>query len=101
MGFVKRKLLELDRYIGNTHHRGRLWDNRNHRQTMTIGDQSATTFHDDVTHGIHLAMGSIGRPCRTIQGSARHMSLVTVQALREVSICDEARPTAQAVLFKL
>src|SRR6218665_3161392 len=33
--------LELDRYIGNTHHRGRLWDNRgrlwdnrNHRQMM-------------------------------------------------------------------
>jgi len=22
--------VELDRCIGNTHHRGRLWDNRNH-----------------------------------------------------------------------
>src|SRR6218665_581872 len=45
--------LELDRYIGNTHHRGRLWDNRNHRnhrQMMTIGDQSVPMFHDDVTH---------------------------------------------------
>src|SRR6218665_3950780 len=27
--------LELGRYIGNTHHRGRLWDNRKHRQMMT------------------------------------------------------------------
>src|SRR6218665_3656558 len=46
-------ILELDRYIGNTHHRGRLWDNRNHRnhwQMMTIGDQSVPMFHDDVTH---------------------------------------------------
>jgi len=45
--------LELDRYIGNTHHQGRLWDNRNHgnhRQMMTIGDQSVPMFHDDVTH---------------------------------------------------
>ena len=42
--------LELDRYIGNTHHRDRLWDNRNHRQMMTIGDQSVPIFHDDVTH---------------------------------------------------
>src|SRR6218665_3067620 len=48
-----RHILELDRYIGNTHHRGRLWDNRNHRnhrQMMTIGDQSVPMFHDDVTH---------------------------------------------------
>ena len=28
--------VELNRYIGNTHHRGRLWDNRNHRQMMTV-----------------------------------------------------------------
>src|SRR6218665_205559 len=45
--------IELDRYIGNTHHRGRLWDNRyhrKHRQMMTIGDQSVPMFHDDVTH---------------------------------------------------
>jgi len=27
----KVSILELDQYIGNTHHRGRLWDNRNHR----------------------------------------------------------------------
>src|SRR6218665_1818702 len=69
-----RSRLELDRYIGNTHHRGRLWDNRNHRnnrQSMTIGDQSVPMFHDDVTLRIHLAMGSIGHPCSTtIQGSA-------------------------------
>src|SRR6218665_2537149 len=41
-GLINSKSLgvELDRYIGNTHHRGRLWDNRNHRQMMTIGDQS-------------------------------------------------------------
>ena len=45
-----------------------------------------------VTHWIHLAMGSIGHLCRTIQGSARHLSLMTVQELREVSICVEARP---------
>src|SRR6218665_3954902 len=36
-------------------------------------------------------MGSIGHPCRTIQGSVRHPSLMTVQALRKVSICDEVR----------
>src|SRR6218665_128737 len=62
-------LLELDRYIGNTHHRGRLWNNRNHRnnrQSMTIGDQSVPMFHDDVTHRIHLAMVSVGHPCSTI-----------------------------------
>src|SRR6218665_1845217 len=44
-------------------------------------------------------MGSIGHPCRTIEGSAWHLSLMTVQALREVSICDEAKPTTHAVLF--
>src|SRR6218665_219376 len=45
--------LKLDRYIGNTRHRGRLWDNRkhrNHRQMTTIGDQSVPMFHNDVTH---------------------------------------------------
>ena len=31
---------------------------------MTIGDRSVPMFHDDVTHWIHLAMGSIGHPCR-------------------------------------
>src|SRR6218665_18871 len=43
---------ELDRYIGNTHHRCRLWDNRyhrNNRQLMTIGDQSVPMFHNDIT----------------------------------------------------
>ena len=50
---------------------------------MTIGDQSVPMFHDDVTHWIHLAMGSIGHPCRTIQGSVRHPSLMTIQALRK------------------
>src|SRR6218665_652289 len=93
--------LELDRYIGNTYHRGQLWDNRNHRQMMTIGDQFVPMFHDDVTYRIRIAMGSIGHPCRNIQGSARYMSLMTVQALREVSICDETRPTTHAVLFEL
>src|SRR6218665_3699303 len=96
--------VERDRYLGNTHHRGRLWDNRNHRQMMTIGDQPVPLFHGDVTHSIHLDMGSLGHPCRTIQGSARHLSLTTVQALREVSICDEStqsRPTTHVVLFKL
>src|SRR6218665_3173626 len=61
--------LELDRCIGNTHHRGRLWDNRNHRnnrQLMTIDDRSVLMFQDDVTHRIHLAMGSIDHPCSTI-----------------------------------
>ena len=67
---------------------------------MTIGDQAVPMFHDDVTHCIHLAMGFIGHPCRTIQGSVRYLPLMTVQALREVSICDEARPTTHAVLFK-
>ena len=36
---------------------------------------------DDVTHWIHLAMGSIGHPCRTIQGPTRYLPLMTVQAL--------------------
>src|SRR6218665_3991029 len=83
-------MLELYRYIGNTHYRGRLWDNRNHRQMMTIGDQSMPMFYDDVTHRIHLAMGSIGHQCSTIQGSTRYLSLMTVQALREVSVFDQA-----------
>ena len=38
--------LELDRYIGNTHHRVRLQDNP---QTMTIGDQFMPMFHNEVT----------------------------------------------------
>src|SRR6218665_3736346 len=59
---------------------------RNNRQSMTIGDQSMLMFHDDVTHRIHLAMSSIGHPCSTTQGSARYLSLMTVQALREVYI---------------
>src|SRR6218665_4015023 len=42
-------MVELDRYIANPHHRGRLWDNRYHRQMMTIGDQCVPMFHDDVT----------------------------------------------------
>src|SRR6218665_1980761 len=44
-------------------------------------------------------MGSIGHPGRIIQGSLRHMSLMTVQALREVSICDDNNPcsTVQAL----
>src|SRR6218665_286241 len=74
---------ELDQYIGNTHHRCRLWDNRyhrNNRQLMTIGDQSVPMFHNDVTHRIHQAVGSIGHPCSrpTIQSSARYLSLMTV-----------------------
>src|SRR6218665_2638703 len=56
---------------------------------MTIGDQSVPMFHDDVTHQIHLAMSSIGHPCSTIQGSAQYLSLMTVQALREVSVFDQ------------
>ena len=68
---------------------------------MTIGDQSVPMFHDDVTHRVHLAMGSIGQPCRTIQGPVHCLSLMTVQVLREVSVFDEARPTTHAVLFKL
>src|SRR6218665_29807 len=43
-------IVELDRYIGNTHHRGRLWDKWNHRQMMTIVDKSMPMLHDDVTH---------------------------------------------------
>src|SRR6218665_1078716 len=46
-GITTTLILELDRYIGNTPHRGRLSDNRNrlsdnrnHQQMMTIGDQS-------------------------------------------------------------
>src|SRR6218665_813765 len=35
-------------------------------------------------------MGSIGHPCRTIQGSARYLSLMTVQALRGASVFDQA-----------
>ena len=35
---------------------------------------------------IHLAMGSIGRPCRTIQGSVRHPSLITACSSAEEGI---------------
>jgi len=42
----------------------------------TIGDQSVPMFHDVVTHRIHLAMGSIGHPCCTIQDSVRYLSLM-------------------------
>jgi len=35
-------------------------------------------------------MGSTGHPCSTIQGLAQHLSLVTVQALGEVSVFDQA-----------
>jgi len=34
---VNAMKLELDRYIGSTHNRGRLWDNRNHWHSVTIG----------------------------------------------------------------
>ena len=71
--------VELDRLISNIHNWGQLWDSRNHRnnwQSMTIGDQSMPMFHDEVTHQIPLAMGSLGHPCSTIQGSARNLSLM-------------------------
>src|SRR6218665_1695867 len=88
---------------GNTHNQG----HRNNRQSMTIGDQSVQMFHDKVAHRIHLAMGSIGHPCSTIQGSMRYLSVMsgpfsitsldqannpcsTVQA-RGVSVFDETR----------
>jgi len=60
-------------------------------QSVTIGDQSVPMFHDDVTHRIHLAIGSIkGHPCSTIQGSTWYLSVMTVQALRQVSVFDQA-----------
>jgi|SRR6218665_1504843 len=62
-----------------THNWGQLWDNQNHRnnrQSMTIGDQSMPIFHDEFSHRIHIAMGSIGHPCSTIQGSAWYLSLL-------------------------
>ena len=64
--------VELDRYIGSTHNRGRLWDSR---QSMTIGDTSMPIFQDEDTHRIHRDMSSIGHPCSTIQGSAGYLSL--------------------------
>src|SRR6218665_377426 len=43
-------------------------------------------------------MGSMGHPCRTIQGSVWHLSsLMTVQGLRELSICDEANNPCSTV----
>src|SRR6218665_3146593 len=57
---------------------------------MTIGDQSVPMFHDDVSHRIHLAIGSIGHPCSTIQGSVQYLSLMSVQVLREISVFDHA-----------
>src|SRR6218665_3447037 len=59
-------------------------------EQSAISDQFVPMFHDDVTHQIHQAMGSIGHPCSTIQGSAQYLSLMTVQALREVSVLDQA-----------
>src|SRR6218665_2013703 len=75
-------LINCDRYIGNTHSRGQVWDNLSHRnnwQLMTIGDQSVPMFHDEFTHQIHLALGSIGHPYSTnctIQGSVPFLSLM-------------------------
>jgi len=54
-------LLELDRYNGSTHNRGRLWDNQNNWQSMTIGDQFMPMFQDEDTHRLHRDMSSIGR----------------------------------------
>jgi len=65
--------VELDQCISNTHNQG----HRNNRQSMTIGDQSVQMFHDKVAHRIHLAMGSIGHPCSTIQGSMRYLSVMS------------------------
>src|SRR6218665_1131039 len=59
---VVTHLVELDRYIGNTHHRGRLWDNRNHWQMMTIGDQSVPMFQDDVTQVLNSPSHGLRRP---------------------------------------
>ena len=70
----------------------------------SANDDNRRSVHADVSrwcYWIHLAMGSIDHPCRTIQSSARYLPLMTVQEVREVSICDEARPTTHAVLFKL
>ena len=36
-------------------------------EQSAIDDQSVPMFHDDVTHKIHLAMGSTGHPCSTIR----------------------------------
>src|SRR6218665_3318289 len=73
-------VLELDRCIGNTDHRGRLWDNRNNLQMMTIGDRSVPMFHDDVIHRIHLVMGSIGHSCSLLFDSRFRaaLSLMTI-----------------------
>src|SRR6218665_3666674 len=53
-----------------------LWDNRNNRQSMTIGDQSMPMFQDENIHRIHRDRSSTGHPCSTIQGSARYLSLM-------------------------
>ena len=73
MGHHCAEWLELGRYIGSTHNRGQ---SRPSEQSA-IGDQSVSMFHDEVTLWIHLAMGSIGHPCSTIQGSMQYLSLMT------------------------
>jgi|SRR6218665_2774675 len=56
---------------------------------------------DEVTHRIHLAMGSIGHPGSTIQDSVQYRSVffyylvrpTTYEVLfKEVSVFDETRP---------
>ena len=96
----------VDWCISNTHH-----CSPDYGIIGTIGIignwwQSVTSLHwcfmnhDDVTYWIHLAMGFIGHPCSTIQGSTRYLFLMTDCWSAEWGIC-WTRPTTHALLFKL
>jgi len=45
-------------------------------EQSAIGDQSMLMFQDENIHRIHLAMGSIGHPCSTIQALVWYLSLM-------------------------
>jgi len=50
-------------------------------EQSAIDDQSLSMFHDEVTHQIHLAMGSMRNPCSTLFKVPHGICLWWVQAL--------------------
>jgi len=66
---------------------------------MTNGDQSVPMFHGEVTPQIDRAMGSIGHPCSSIQGSARYLVLMRPDPFSITSL-DQANNPCSSLLFK-
>src|SRR6218665_974911 len=57
-------------------------------------------FQDEDTTRIDRAMGSVGHPYSTIQGSMRHLSLMRAGPLSNASL-DQANNLCSRLLFKL